>query len=130
VASWHGSRSTVMAGPSSTIRPAAMTATLVHIRATSLRSWAISSIVHLAAHRGIQGGNGFVEDQHLRPTGQGTGQRHALPFAPRQLTWAAAQKVGRSRKSDPGKEFPAAFHAIPPGPQTVHGQRLRHDTAE
>ncbi len=60
---------------------------------------------HLADHFGVEGGSHLVEQHHLRPHGQGTGDRHPLLLASRQ---ARRMFVGLLQHADHVEQIPGA----------------------
>ena len=71
--------------------------------------------LHLLAELQVEGGQGFIEQQHLRPIGQGAGKRHALLLAAGHLIDLPPLEP---------VEFHEAEHFGHPAPDLVPGDAL------
>ena len=102
-----GGRTRRRSGPSSTIRPAYMTARSSHTSVSTDRSWVMKIIdrpgsrpqrceecEHLGLHHHVERGRRLVGDQQLGVARQRHGDQHALALPARQLV-----RVGRRRSA-------------------------------
>src|SRR5207244_5663179 len=62
---------------------------------------AADGVAQLDADLGVEGAKGLVEQQHLRVTGEGTGERHPLLLAARELAGLATAVAGEADELGP-----------------------------
>ena len=62
--------------------------------------------LHVLAELGVKGGEGFVEQENLRPTNQGAGKSDTLTLAAGELVRLAGLEAGQGNEFE-GLEHPA-----------------------